>query len=505
MSHLSFASRFMQGLCLSSVLIEPALCAQAEPELVARLDRVTTELFTAEHAVPGMAVAVVKGDTLIYSKGFGVADLETKRPVTPDTAFYIASTTKAFTALAVNMLDFQGRMSLDATVASYVPAVHFTPPLSAASITLRDLLGMTHGIDQAGIDPIVLRTAYTGEFTSEQLVSLLSTYKPAKSGCEFAYGNLGYNLAALAMEAKEGKSWKELVKEQVLAPLGMQATTAYASQVPAEQVALPYRYAPGGELQLAAAKQNSNMHAAGGLFSTANDLARFLLAQLNAGRVDGKQVIPAAVIASSHKQHVEQDREYGPFHRHGWSLGYDVGNYADELLVHRFGSFQGYFSHVSFMPEQGVGVVILINQESMGALLADAVSTAIYDELLGKADNATAAKRVAQYKDEVMDMKEAIQKSFASRAKRSQKLPSPLSAYTGNFHNELLGIMRWTLEQGKLHVAMGAAASDVEVYDGDDNQLRVELFGSGSVVTFDIQNGSASKVDLNGLVFVRAE
>ena len=102
---------------------------------------------------PGMALAVVQGDRVVYSKGFGYADLDTKRRVTPETLFYVASTSKSFTAFAVALLDHRGKLDLDAPLSRLLPDVRLQEPLSAASITMRDLLTHTHGIANSG--PVV--------------------------------------------------------------------------------------------------------------------------------------------------------------------------------------------------------------------------------------------------------------------------------------------------------------------------------------------------------------
>src|SRR5687768_9899595 len=105
------------------------------------MDSVVNSYF-GEGLAPGMGVAVVKGDEIIYSQGFGFADVEAQREITAETVFYIASTTKSFTALAAAVLAEKGQLNLDAMLSTYLPDAKFTPPLSADSINLRQLLTM---------------------------------------------------------------------------------------------------------------------------------------------------------------------------------------------------------------------------------------------------------------------------------------------------------------------------------------------------------------------------
>jgi CubicO group peptidase (beta-lactamase class C family) len=196
------------------------------------LDSTLAQVFTLDLA-PGMSVAVVRDTQVIYAKGFGWADVEAGRPVTPQTIFYIASTTKSFTGLAAVLLDEQGRLDLDAPLSRYLPTAKLQSPLNADSITLRALLSHTHGIDNDG--PIVFRTAYSGEHTNDQLITLLAAHPPAKTGREYVYGNVGYNVAALAMDATLGESWRDVLQRLIFQPLGMTSTSAYVSRATARR------------------------------------------------------------------------------------------------------------------------------------------------------------------------------------------------------------------------------------------------------------------------------
>lgn len=212
----------MYRLALISALVG---CATAQsPSIISSgsttssLDSTLADIFALDLA-PGMAIAVVRDTQVIYAKGFGWADVEARRAVTPQTIFYIASTTKSFTGLAAVLLAEQGRLDLDAPLSRYLPTARLLAPLSADSITLRSLLSHTHGIENDG--PIVFRTAYTGEHTNDQLMALLGAHAAAKSGRAYDYGNIGYNVAALAMDVALGESWRDVLQRTIFEPLGM--------------------------------------------------------------------------------------------------------------------------------------------------------------------------------------------------------------------------------------------------------------------------------------------
>ncbi len=490
----------LELVLLGSLVAGTAACQTDDGgRLASELEPMIEQLFALDFA-PGMAVAVVQGSELAYAKGFGYADLETQRPVTPQTLFYIASTTKAFTAFAAALLHHRGELDLDVGFSRYLPNARLTPPFSADDITLRDLLTHTHGLSGRG--PVDFRTAFTGVHTNEQLVELLSVHQPASMGREFQYGNIGYNVAGLAMDAALDVGWKELLDREIFEPLGMSSTTAYMSSADRDRLAMAHGAEPEGFRRVYDAKNDGNMHAAGGHLTTVLDLANWLEAHINGGRVDGRQVFPDEVVAETHRKQVDQDRNFSTYHRHGWGLGWDLGTYEGDTLIHRFGSFFGAFrSHMSFMPQHDIGVIVLVNEGRLGSFLADAVANYVYDRLLEKPVDEqelleSARQRVAQ-------MRESLAQGRARRASRSQTLPHPLSAYAGVYENSELGRMEWQVVDEKLEVTMGLLWSAVEVYDGEQNQLRVELIGGGQVIAFSVAGDRAERLIYMGREFPR--
>jgi CubicO group peptidase (beta-lactamase class C family) len=438
---------------------------------------------------PGLAVVVVQGDEVVYSADFGFADREGGREVDPETIFYIASSTKSFTGMAAAKLAHDGRLDLDAPLSAYLPDLHMTPPLSEDSITLRQLLTHTHGINNGG--PIVLRTAFTGEHTPEMLLDLLAQQPAGDQGRNFEYGNMGYNVASMAIDEALGESWKDVLAGEIFAPLGMNSTTAYRSSVDESQLAMPYGWEPDGWERKRYAKDDSNMHAAGGMMTTTTDLARWLIVNMNEGRIDGRQVLPAAVIAEAHKAVADNDDAWGPFSRDGYGLGWHVGVFDGSKQIHHFGGFTGFHTHVSFMPDERIGVVVLVNDSGLGAGLATSVASFAYDAFRGLDSLDTrSADYLSALSEQGESRRDRIRADRERRAARSQELPHPLEAYAGIYESPGLGRMVWTVRDGRLHAAIGLAQSVVEVFNGEENRLRVELTGSGMVVSFDFPEGA---------------
>ncbi len=462
---------------------------------VARIDSVVTALFALDVA-PGMAVVVVRDTATIYMKGFGYADLEARRPVTPQTVFYVASTTKSFTGLAAAILDRQRKISLDAPLGRYLPGLRLQSPLSADSITIRSLLTHTHGI---GDGPVAYRLAYTGEHGGNaDLARLLAEHAPARRGRGFEYGNIGYNVAALAIDSALGESWKQWLDRLLFTPLGMRSTTAYVSRAPRERLAMPYRVEPSSFARIPYAKTDANMQSAGGLVTTAEDMARWLEVHINGGRLDGRQVLLADAVAESHRVlAVNQGRRRG-LTVAGYGLGWNVSLMEGDTLLEHGGGFPGFTTHMSLMPRQRVGVVVMINDN---APLADMVAMEIYRTLLGR--RGLVPDSLDWARGQIVQMREQIGADRARRAARSQALPLPLTAYAGVYEHPAWGRLALSVVSGKLEARAGAAWSAVEVYDGAKHQLRVDLTGGGQVVQMEVEGERAVAAVLNGVRYGR--
>lgn len=427
---------------------------------------------------PGMSVAVVRGDRVVWQAGFGEADREAHRPVTPETRFYIGSTSKALTGLAAARLAARGVLDLDAPIARALPDARFAEGVAGDSITLRRCLTHTHGLQAQG--PVTVRMTFTGEFTNAELFRALAGHAPARGGRAYAYSNLSYEIVGLALAPGVTGGWKEVVEREVFAPLGMTATTAYASTVPASKRAEPYDTRAHGLERLPQGKWDANMGPAGGHFSTAPDLARLVIAEMNQGRIDGRQAIEAAVIRETQRMQVVNDRSFPPFERHGWGLGWDLGTYRSDTLIHRFGGFDGYRCHVSFEPGPRLGVVVLVNGGQSANSLPHALAAAIYDRLNGR-DSVEA--RLATRLDAAIAAdareRESIAADLARRAARPKAPARPLEAYTGTYEHPLYGTVVIEAREGRLVARMGVVESALEVLDLDKEVFRVEFIGGG--------------------------
>lgn len=358
------------GLAVSGPVASSQKAGPIEsPASLRKLDAVAMELMQA-YPIPGVAIVGVKNGSVVYMKGFGTSDGSHR--FGPDTHFYIASNTKSFTGMAMAALIEQGRIQLDDPITRYVPSDFFPADVDAGKVTIRDLLAHTTGLAN---DPLVSRTAYTGQVPGD-LRSLLrfSQYRNDDHSQSFKYSNLGYVISGMVIKQVTGKDWQQYLADELLPAAGMQRTSTTVPPA-AIDTALPFE--AGSASPLALRKTDATMHAAGGLYSTLPDMGRWLTLFTD----PGQSRIPAAVVGRAATPLVDGLSEgMGPFRQTGYGYGWIHGAVWNSLpLRFHFGSFPGYESMLSYMPDERLGVFVYVNERIGGLRVAATLSNLYYD------------------------------------------------------------------------------------------------------------------------------
>lgn len=462
--------------------------AEFAAEFAAEADELIASTLRGLDTVPGLSVAVVRGHEVVYLNAFGDSDVEQRVASQIDTLYYIASSTKSFTALAAALLEERGLIDLDLSLAEAFGDLRLDPVLGADRIALRDLLTHTSGIEN---QPIGFRLAYTGEHDPGLLRDLVAVSRPnrdAPTGT-FEYTNIGYNIFTVYLDEQVGSVWQDLLQELIFEPAGMTRTTAYPSRAASAgwQTARPYAAAGPGELErLYLEKTDSSMQSAGGLLSTAQDMARWLEIQINGGALDGHQVFPRHVIERTHQSWATTSSSLGSFSREAYGLGWYIGEHAGQRTLHHFGGFSGYRAHVSFMPEARLGVAVLVNEAALGVRLADFIASFAYDWWLN--ETADRADYEARRDELVAQYQEGMRRTVADRAGRAGRewtLSMPLEAYTGVYENRALGQLRIEIEDGLLAARIGNLHSSSTPFTAPES-IRVRMIPpGGQVVAFE--------------------
>ncbi|MDQ7832693.1 MAG: serine hydrolase [Desulfovibrionaceae bacterium] len=432
-------------LLLASVLALAAVSAARAAEhggpadAAAALDDLDAFVVQAlgDWQVPGAAVAVVKDGATVYAKGFGLRDVDKKLPVTPDTVFAIGSCTKAFTSATLALLADQGAIRLDTPVRDILPGFRMHDDYATAHVTPRDML-----LHRTGLPRYDALLAMRPDVSREEAVALLRHLPPNKElRAGFEYSNLMYVAAGRLAEVVSGQSWETLVAGRLLAPLGMTATsfspqTAQASP----DFARPYVSRRGRFAEIPFA-DITPFGPAGSMFASARDMARWLAFHLQDGRVGDEALITKTAMTEMHTPQIitprgEPNPEI-PFG--GYGLGWGVTAYRGHLLVLHDGEIDGFKALASFMPGDGIGVVVLTNR--MGAPLPEIVAFQIYDRLLGLSPFPWAERAKA----------DRAQAGKTRSARTATPLPDPanpapptheLSAYVGLYRHPAFGEVR---------------------------------------------------------------
>jgi len=457
--------------------------------------------------VPGVAIVVVKDDKPIFLKAYGMADREAGIKASTDTMWYIASSTKSFTALAAALLDREGKIKLSDPITKYASGLELRNAIPE-KVTVRDLLTHTSGLNN---DPLTFRMAYSGESDVHEMGRVFAgatTYDDLAYG-KYKYDNLGYNIYAVLLQNHLKLAWQDVLRNKVFQPLGMKHSTAYFSQIAAKK----WPYAKGYFLDATAGniipaplkKADNNMQSAGGIFASISDLGRWLEMNMNDGRLDGKQVIPADIVHAVHHGYTQTIRDSPPFAGKGeYGLGWQIGKYKNDGVIYHHGGFTGYRSHISYMPDKKIGVAVLVNNDIVGNRIADLFATYAYDALNGMDGlDAEYAKQLTQSIESYAQLKQKFQSSFAQRASRKSQLTMPLAAYVGQYRSEYWGTIDVSQKDGNLLVKMG----NIQVVPTPFTQkeaIRVEMVpGNGEVIKFDVEDGKAVSLTYSGATFRR--
>ena len=345
----------------------PAASSQARPLPAAPFDSAALERVLQEEMralrAPGVAIAVVQRGHVVYQRGFGVASAETTDPVTPTTLFRIGSTTKMVTGLTASVLAHEGRLALDRPLGGYARGL--SPML--ARLTLDQLLthagGMTNEASGAGPHDDAALGARVRGWGAEHVLG------PA--GDVYAYSGPGYWLAGYAIEQAGGGWFADVVRDRVLAPLGMTRSTLRPLAAMTYPMAQDHRVGPGGATVLRPFTDDVTTWAAGSLFSSASELARLTIAVMDGGRIDGAQALPAAAVATLVTPRMPVPGGEGCRYAYGLSVCTRDGV---RTLSH-YGFRVGSGSVVTMAPDSQAAVIVLANRN--GGILARTANTAM--------------------------------------------------------------------------------------------------------------------------------
>ncbi|AGC47749.1 beta-lactamase [Myxococcus stipitatus DSM 14675] len=441
-------------LALALLLIVLPLSSPLAQSLPPDLDA-TVERAMKTFEVPGVALAVVKDGKVLLAKGYGVRKQGAATPVTADTLFNIASNSKAFTAAALAILVDEGKLQWDDRVVDHLPSFQMFDPYVTRELTVRDLLVHRSGLGLGAGDLLYFPPT---TFTEDEIVSKLRHIRPSISfRSRYAYDNILYLVAGKVIEKASGRHWRDFVRERIFLPLGMRDSSTHVKGLRVgANVATPHAKADGVLKALSPTSIDNNAPAAA-INSTVNDLAKWMMTQLGRGAIPGtdgkkrlfseaqsKEMWAAQTVMGISEPSKSLESLRANFS--AYALGWGVRDYRGYKLVGHSGALPGYFSRVMLVPELGLGIAVLTNQEERSGF--EVPLWTVLDAFVGapKTDWVAAFKADDDSKRAKAEEKVALQGGM----RNAQSKPSlPLDSYAGTYRDAWYGDVTVTKEGDK--------------------------------------------------------
>ncbi|OFX32625.1 MAG: hypothetical protein A2X08_08805 [Bacteroidetes bacterium GWA2_32_17] len=404
-----------------------------------------------EWEIPGMAVGIIKNDSLIFAKGFGVREIGKTEKVDANTMFGIASNTKAFTSAALATLVDEGKIKWDDKVTDYISYFEMYDPFVTHEFTIRDLLCHRSGLATFSGDLVWDASKYT----REEIIRSIKYLKPVYSfRSHYGYSNLLVLTAGEIIPKVTGKSYDDYIKEKFFEPLGMKNTnTTIKKHSEYKNLAIPHARSYGKVIPIKYISWD-NIAPAGGINSTVNDMSKWIKMQLNNGTVDEKLYFSKAaqrdMWSSQTVENISKFDEmlFPSMHFHNYGLGWDMFDYHGRKIINHSGGLDGMISQVVLVPEEKTGFVILTNSINY---LPYTLMYSILDKCFGVEgkDYSSIILNYVKIRDE---NKIKADKEADEKRNKNSKPSLQLEKYCGTYGGELYGNATITLKNGKLEL-----------------------------------------------------
>ncbi len=478
-------------LCLALVAL-PRLVAQTDSR-VAEFDAYTAKAAKDWGAV-GLAVAVVKDGKSILAKGYGVREIGKPDPVDNNTLFSIGSTTKAMTAAAIGLLVDEGKVRWDDPVIKHLPGFALSDAYVTREVTVRDLL--VHRAGLANGDVLWYRNDNSSAEVLRRARFIPMAYS-TRSG--FIYQNIMYAAAGAVVAAASGMPWERFIETRILAPLGMDRTvTTLAGTGGKPNVASPHQKV-GGEVRVISNAAVDPVAAAGSIWSSVSDMARWAAFVIDSGRVNGRPLLRPATWAELFKpQTIVPPSEFYPTqqltkpHWMTYGLGWFQHDYQGRMLQFHTGSIDGMVAIIGVIPEERFGVYVLGNLDHVEVRHA----------LLYRALDTWLGTGTRDWSTELRTLYEGIaaaQEGAAVRARQGRikgtKPSLAMEEYEGTYADSLIGSIQIRIEEGRLGLQFGSQLhAPLDHWHFDTFEARWDNAWQGTdLVTFAMN--AAGKID----------
>lgn len=467
--------------------------AQRKPDPLLGLDAYIEKVRESLH-VAGLAVGIVRHDSLIYAKGFGVKEAGKRDPVTPNTVFAIGSNTKSFTATAAAMLVDDGKLRWDDKVTRWLPDFQLYDPYVTREITMRDVLSHRSGLGSRG-DALWYGTSYSRREVLRRIRFLVPN---AGFRTEMGYQNVMVMAAGEASGAAAGMSYDDLVRTRIFGPLGMTSSSMSVTELRAQRdVSTPHDIA-GGHAVPIPWRNIDNIAPAGSINSNIVDMSHYVRMHLADGTFGKTGLVSAANLDVTKTPHISMGGVGDSLtHFVAYGLGWVLQDYRGRRIAWHNGGIDGMLSEMWTVPEEHLGIIVLTN--SSPHVAGPTIVKDIIDRfLMGRPARDYLAE--AQTMMQRMTEAEAAQAKAAESSRLKDTHPSlPLDRYVGTYSDSLYGDVG-IVKQGD------ALAFKWQSMTEPLTHWHLDLFRGKFVLGQDLQvsfridpSGKVSAVDVEGL------
>ena len=453
--------------------------------------------------VPGLAVAVVKDDSVVFQKAYGVRDVATHAPFDIHTRSAIGSTTKAMTAFALGMLVDEGKLSWDDRVIDHLPDFRLSDPYVTRDLRIRDLLTHRSGLGGSG------DLLWVNPDLSEHEIVRRMRYMPFESPfrSRFSYNNIMYQVAGDVVAAASGMSWEQFLTTRIFEPLGMRETIpTVAATIGQPNVVSPHAF-KNDTLRVIPVQSTDQVKAAGSVFSSIADMTRWVQFLLDSGRVNGRRLVSDSVFRQIFTPEIMAPRELYPAltlskpHFFTYGFGFFLQDYAGYQIAMHTGSIDGMCALIALVPERHLGFYILENVDH--AELRHALMYKAIDEWLGTGTRDWSGEMRTMFAKQVA---KAPAKTKASHDSAAAPASLPLDRYTGTYRDSTFGDVVITNVSGALHLQYFSSSAQLDHarYDVFTTSHPSKSYLEGETVTFKPDGaGSAAAVRFSNIAFAK--
>ncbi len=391
----------------------------------------------------GLAVGIIKDDEVVFARGYGVRSLETMVPVDTQTQFGLASASKPFTVAALGLLVDEGKLNWNDKVIDHLPWFRLQDAYATVELTIGDLLSHRSGLGSFDGDLLWFGTDYTSEEVVRRIRSL-----PLRNGfrARAGYQSVMFIAAGLVVEAVSGMPWHEFIERRILQVLRMEHSSANLADLKASaNHAVPH--ADGRTLPFI---NYDNVGPAAGINSSVSDMLSWLKMWLSEGSVDGTQFLSPRTIRTITSSQMFLNGGLGAepqgIHFNNYGYGWRLADYAGRKVIRHGGAVPGYLSAVVFVPEENLGIVVLVNDL---ALIHAAIANKILDLFTTSKDRDYVAETLQSLKRYESVLERQRQERLSGHAPNTT--PSlPLADYAGLYRDTVYGDAEVTDENGVL-------------------------------------------------------